>query len=108
MAGPQEARVAAGVHVEQIAGAGPLIAVGWLSAPWLAARDPRPLEHLPDGRVREPGRSSDQPRTPTGLAAASTDPLLQLGREQPRRAARPARAIKQRACQTITVEPAMP
>ena len=31
MTGPQEARVAACVHVQQIAGAGPLVAVGRLA-----------------------------------------------------------------------------
>src|SRR5262249_37486838 len=52
-------------------------------------------EHLPDGRVREAGRTGDQARPPAGLAAAVADRAFARARELPRTACRPARAIEQ-------------
>src|SRR6266542_1744272 len=83
--GSQEARVAADIHVQQIAGARPFIAVGRLLDRSRPPRDPGPLEHLPDRRMRT-----------AGLAPTGADPLLQLGSEKPRRALRTTRAINQR------------
>src|SRR6266508_6981375 len=108
MAWPQEARIAACVHVQQVTGAGPLVAVGRLLGRRRAAREPGSLQHFPDSRVREARGTRDQTRTPAGLATAIADPLLQLGREQPRRAVRPARAIQQRPWLTAAVKPTMP
>src|SRR5439155_19197410 len=97
VARPLEAGVAADIHVQQIAGAGPLVAVGGLPRwPWRAG-DARPLEHLPDRRVSKAGESSDQPRTPARLAAAGADPLLQLGVKLARAVAGSAGAIEQTA-----------
>jgi hypothetical protein len=48
------------------------------------------------------------PATTTGLAATVTDPRLQIGCEQPRRAMRPARAIEQGARLAAASQPAMP
>src|SRR6266508_53824 len=110
--GPLEAGVAADVDVQQVAGARPLVAVGRL--PWRARGpgDAGPLEHLPDRRVREACDARDQPRPPARLPPASADPLLQLGRELARAAARSARAIKQtrkaRARLLARPAPAMP
>ncbi len=92
---PRKARVLAGVHVQQIAGAGPLVTVGRLPDRPRRPRDPRPLEHLPDRRVAEAGRAGDQARAPAGLAAAVTDRGLELARKLPGRATRPTRAIEQ-------------
>src|SRR5579884_2945605 len=58
--------------------------------------------------MREPGRACDQAWPPAGLAAAVADPLLQLAREQPRRALRSAGAVEQRTRLAAAVEPAMP
>jgi hypothetical protein len=64
VAGAQEVGLAAGVHVRQLAGAGPLVAVGRLLLRLRRPRDPRPAEHLPDRRVRKAGRACDQPAVP--------------------------------------------
>ncbi len=61
MAGTLEAGVAADVHVQQAAGARPLIAVGRFSRRALGPGDAGPLEHLPDRRVGEAGDGSDRP-----------------------------------------------
>jgi len=87
VAGPLETCVLAGVHVQQVAGAGPLVAVGRLPHRPRRPREPRPAEHLPDGRVAEAGRAGDKARPPAGLAAAVTDRGLELGRELHQRAA---------------------
>src|SRR6266511_248006 len=112
MAGPQEAGVAAGVHVQEITRARPLIAVGRLPGRPRRPRDPGPAEHLPDGRVREASRAGDQARSPTRLAAAGADRLLELRRELTRRAAGTARTInqaRQRPPRLIPgLEPAVP
>src|SRR4249919_3164976 len=104
----QETGVAACVHVQQITGAGPLVAVGWLLDRGPTPGEPGPLEHLPDRRVREAGRAGDKTWTPARLASAIADPLLQLGGQQPRRPMRPARAIKQGGHLAAALEPAMP
>ena len=106
--GLAEAGVAACVHVKQVTGAGPLVAVGRLLDRRRTARETGPLEHLPDRRVRDPRRTRNQTRTPTGLAPAVADPLLQLSRQQPWREVRTARAIPQRSCLPTTVKPATP
>ena len=112
VAGPLEARVLAGVHVQQITGARPLVAVGRLPGRLRWPRDPGPAQHLPDRRVAEAGRARDQARPPACLAATLADRLGELGRELPGRAMRPARAIKQtrqaRPRLRAAVEPAMP
>src|SRR5438876_9615149 len=86
---PQKARVAAYVHVQQIAGTGPLVAAGRLPDQGQTAREPGPPEH-------------------PVLSPTVADPLLQLARKQPRRTPRPARAIHERAQLASTSEPAMP
>jgi hypothetical protein len=83
VAGPQESRVTARVHVQQIAGAGPLVAVGRLFGRARRPRDPGSPEHFPDGRVGEASRSGDQPRSPAGFAPAGADGLLELRRQLP-------------------------
>ena len=108
VAGPQEARIARDVHVQQIAGTGPLVAVGRLLGYSRAPREPVAAEHLPDRRVREPGRSGDQAWTPAGLSTAVADPFLQLGGEKTRRSVWTAGAIQQRIRQAAAIEPAMP
>ena len=110
--GTLEACVLAGVHVQQIAGTGPLVAVGRLPHCSRRPRDPRPPEHLPDGRVAEAGRTDDQARPPSGLAPAGTDRLSELGRQLPRRLMRTAGAIAQanerRAGFLAGLQPTMP
>src|SRR5438045_2030020 len=108
MAGPQETRVAAGVHVQQVARARPLVAVGRLLLRSRSAREAGPLEHLPHRRVGEARRAGDQARTPAGLAPAVTDPLLELARQQPRRAMWSARAVEERTRLAAAVEPTVP
>src|ERR1051326_2729817 len=112
MPGPQEARVAAGVHVQQIARTGPLVPVRRLLADTRRTRDPLPLEHFPNGRVREARGAGDQPRSPTRLASTGTDRLLELGRQLSRRAMRTTRPIeqtRQAAPRLLTrLQPAMP
>src|SRR6266487_4977428 len=82
VSGAQEARVAGDVHVQQVAGTGPLVAVGWLLGSSRRPRDPSPLEHLPDGRVCEAGRA--------GKPAAVPSPSCDGSYRSPPRA--PARA----------------
>src|SRR5436190_23966167 len=65
MAGTLEAGVLADIHVQQIAGARPLVAVGGLACRPGWPRDPGPLEHFPDGRVAKAGRAGDQARPPS-------------------------------------------
>src|SRR5262249_53822551 len=108
MARPQEACIAARVHVQQVAGAGALVAVGRLFYRRRGGREPRTLEPLPPRRVRDPGRARHQPRTPAGLAATVADPLLQPRSQQTRRAVRTARAIPESLLPTLPVEPTMP
>ena len=52
------------------------------------------LQHLPDGRVREPGRAGDEPRPPARLPPTGADRLLELGREPMRTVRRSTRAIE--------------
>src|SRR5256714_5732218 len=98
--------------MEQLAGAGPLVAVGGLPGRPRRSRDPRPVEHLPDGRVRDTGRASNKPRPPTRLPAAGADRLGELGRELAGRAVRTTRAIEkagQRAPRLLArLQPTMP
>ena len=91
--GPREARRAGDVHVQEVARAGPLVAVGGLLQRPRRPRDPRPAQHLPDGRVGEAGRGRNEPRSPACRLAAGADALLELGSELARAAARPTRAI---------------
>ena len=93
VAGPGEADEAFAVDVQQIAGAGPLVAAWLLARLPRRPRDPGPLERPPDGRVRMPGLAGDQPWPPAGAAPRRADPLLLDGRQQPRAAVRPRRAI---------------
>jgi hypothetical protein len=95
MAGALEAGVAADVDVWQVTGAWPLGAVGRLARRALRPRDTRPLQHLPDCRVRKAGDGSNQPWSPARLPAAGPDPLLQLGGELTRAAVWSTRAIEQ-------------
>ncbi len=95
VSGPLEAHVLARVHVQEVAGAGPLVAVGRLARRPRRPREPGPAEHLPDGRVREASRAGDQARAPARLLAAPADCSLELRRELARRAVRPAGAIEQ-------------
>jgi len=95
VAGALEARVLAGVHVRQVAGAGPLVAGGRLPRRPRRPGDPRSPEHLPDRRVAETGRAGHQAWAPARRASAGADRLGELGRELPGRAVRPTRAIKQ-------------
>src|SRR6266511_6149166 len=95
MAGLLEADVFACVHVQQVAGARPLVAVRRLPRRTGRPRKPGPFEHLPDGGMCEAGSERDQARSPAGVAPASADPLSELRRELTRRAMRPARAIEQ-------------
>jgi hypothetical protein len=112
MSGPHEAGVAGDVHVQQVAGTGPLVAVGRLLGRSRRPRDPRPAQHLPHGRVREAGGAGDQPGSPPSAAAAGADRLLELRRQLARRAVRATRAIKeadQRLARLLArLQPAVP
>ena len=55
-----EARVALGVHVQQIARAGPLVPVGGLARRLRSPRAARSLQHFPDRLVRHAGHARDQ------------------------------------------------
>src|SRR5581483_2819318 len=103
MTRPPETCVARDVHVQQITGTGPLVAVSRLANRSRRPRDPGPAEHLPDRRVRKAGRRPNKPRPPTRRPTTGTNPLLQLRGELPRRAARPARAVKQRLGLSLTL-----
>jgi hypothetical protein len=78
------------VHVQQVAGALPLVAIGLPTRRPRRPRDPGPPQHLPNRGVTEAGRATDQTRPPAGLASTGTDRPGELGRELPRA----ARAIK--------------
>src|SRR5439155_22223766 len=91
----QETGIAAGVHVQQIAWARPLIAIGRLPLRSRRPREPEATQHLPDRRVREAGRAGDQARPPARLAAAVADRAFASARQPPWTACGPARAIKQ-------------
>jgi hypothetical protein len=108
VAGPPETRIARDVHMQQITGAGPLVPIRRLGHRSWPARQPVAAKDLPDRRVGEAGHPRDQPWPPTGLTSAGADRLLPLGRQKPRRASRPARAVKQRLHSAATVQPAMP
>ena len=112
MAGTPEAGVLARVHVQEIARAGPLVPVGRLSLGTGRPRDPRPLQHLPDGRVAEAGCAGDQSRPPARPQATGADRLGELGSELARRAVGTARAIEQAgerpSCLLAGLCPAMP
>src|SRR5438132_6050406 len=95
VAGALEARIARRVHVQQVARAGPLVAVGGLLRSSRRTRDAVAAEHLPDRRVGLAGGAGDEPRSPAGMAAALADSLLELLVEQPRAAPRPARTVEQ-------------
>jgi len=112
MTGSLEAHVLADVHVQEVARAGPLVAVGWLSLGSWRPREPRSAEHLPHGRVSKAGRSGNQPGSPAGLSPAGADPLLEHGGELPRRAMWSAGAIEEASERTsrllVRLTPAMP
>ena len=84
------------VHVQQIAGAGPLERCRSLGG---RARRGGAVtaEDLPDGRVGEAGRARNQARPPARLAAAIADPLLQLSCSS-LGAARTTRATRPEGC----------
>ena len=84
--GPQEASEALAVHVQQIAGAGPLVQARPLPRLPRRTRDPRPPERPPDGRVRVPGLAGDEPRPPARATPGRADPLLLRPRQKPRAA----------------------
>jgi hypothetical protein len=86
--GPAEARVAADVHVQQIAGAGPLVTIGLPARRARPTRDTVAEEHLPDRLMRMPGRARDQPRPPTRRLADGADPRLDVGAQTTRLAMR--------------------
>jgi hypothetical protein len=61
VSGLLEARLLGRVHGQQVARAGPRVAVCRLAHRTRWPRDPRPPEHLPDGRMAEAGRACDKP-----------------------------------------------
>src|SRR5690348_14399584 len=85
--------VAGGVHVQEVAGARPLVSLRGVACSPPDARDPVAIQDLPDRRVRVAGLASDQPRPPTGALPRLADPLLGLGVKQPRASMRTAAAI---------------
>src|SRR2546430_13970657 len=87
--------MAADVHVQEVAGTGPLVTPGRLPLRPRWPRESVPTKHLPDGRVSKAGRGRDQAGPPAGAEAGGADPRLQRGSELARRAARAARAGKQ-------------
>src|ERR1041384_2690107 len=95
MAGPQEARVAAGVHVQQIARTGPLVPVRRLLADTRRTRDPLPLEHFPNGRVREDRGAGVHLPPPPGPASTASARLLEVGRHRSGRGMRTTRPMEQ-------------
>jgi hypothetical protein len=107
-----EARVAADIHVQQIARAWPLVAIRLASLSRRTARKSVTLEHLPDGLMRLTGRSGDQPRPPTGGLPDRADPRREILRHPPRLVMRAAGAISQPrtavACGRVGLKPAMP
>src|SRR3954466_15114086 len=95
MARPLETRVAGRVHVNQVARAGPLVAVGRLALRTLLPRTAMALERLRNRRVRMPELACEQARTPAGASSGCADPLLLGQRERARAAERTTRAIVQ-------------
>ena len=93
--GPLESPVAGRVHVQEVAGAGPLVAVRRLLRRPRGPRDAIPREHLRDRRMRPTALASNQSWPPPGAPADRADPLLDLRVEQARHPLRPARAIEQ-------------
>jgi hypothetical protein len=76
--GPAEAGQALGVHLQQITGARPLIALDGLARRRRPARQPAPHQAARDRGVRHPELRSDQPRTPTGPPARRTHAVMDL------------------------------
>jgi hypothetical protein len=81
VARPHEAGVARDVHMQQVAGAGPLVAVGGLARCPRCGRQRVAAQHLPHRLMRHADRAGHQPRPPAGQLARLTDPLLELRRE---------------------------
>jgi len=77
MAGLGEARERCPIDVQQIAGAGPLVATSRLARLRLWPRAAAAAERLPDGRVRTAEPGGDRPRAVPGAAPLGTDPRLQ-------------------------------
>src|SRR5947209_14985177 len=100
MSRPLKAPIAGHVHVQQVARARPLVAVGGLLRRPRRARDAVAAQHLPDRRVRLPGGASDESRPPAGMAPALTDALLELAVEQPRHPPGTTRAVKEPAARS--------
>jgi hypothetical protein len=88
MTGSLKARVARGIHVQQITRARPLVATRSISRLTRASRETVAVKHLPDGRVRMTRLSRDQPRSPAGASPRFADPLLSHMVKQLRRAKR--------------------
>src|SRR5271167_4400827 len=86
MPGTLKARVSSGVHVQQIARTGPLVAAGSITRRSRAPRETMAVQHLPDRRVWMTGRASDQSWPPAGALPCFADPVLGAEVQQPRRA----------------------
>ena len=93
--GPAEARVARDVHVQQVAGTGPLVAVGGFARRPRGARERVAAQHLPYRLMRYADGAGHQPRSPAGQLAGVADPLLELGGKPTRALPRSARTVTQ-------------
>jgi hypothetical protein len=81
--------------VQEVAGAGPLVAVGRVPRRSRRPREAEAAKHLPDRGVAEAGGAGDEPRSPARLAATVADRPFELGGEASRAARGAARAIEQ-------------
>jgi hypothetical protein len=94
VAGSREARQALGVHLQQIAGAGPLKAPHRLTWSLGHPRHASSLQAAADRCVRQVELGRDQARTPTGPPACLANTIVHLVADAPRLAVRCRRAIR--------------
>src|SRR5438477_11929351 len=103
MARTLEARIAGGIHVQQIAGAGPLIAADGLTPLSRPVGKPVTVKHLPHRGVRKPGLTCHQTWPPATPPPPCADPLLSLSTQQPERAMRPTRPVRRPRQRTVAL-----
>src|SRR3954471_6158303 len=112
MPGPAKTRIAADVHVQQIARPRPFVAVRRAPLGRRAAREPMTAQHLPDRLMRLPRCPRDQSRPPARRLAHRADPRRELLTDPARLVMRAARAILKpstaRALDRRRIQPAMP
>ena len=90
-----KARMAGGVHVQQISRARRLIASGGLTRRTRDPREAMTMQHLPHRRVRVSGPAGHKPWSPPGVPPGFTDALLLDRVQQSRAAPRTAGTVEQ-------------